>query len=476
MEDRTALHLHDAEVNGRLVDVEIRRGVVARVAAGLRSTGRAEAIDCEGGALLPGLQDHHLHLLSMAAEMSSVKVGPAQVRDAAGLARSLRSAARLVVDGEWVRATGYHESVAGELDRWVLDRMVPEVPLRVQHRSGAMWVLNSAAAVAISLDEALIEGVDRDASGTATGRLVRADEWLRCRIDAIRGPRTGVDLARVGALLASYGVTGVTDATPFDELGGFELLAASATTGDLPQRVVVTGSAILAESGVPPPLEQGPVKLVVSDHALGPIDELVASTKRAHHAGRAVAVHCVTNAATVLALTALRQAGARPGDRIEHGSVITHETMAIIAELGCTVVTQPSFVYERGDDYLAEVEAADRPHLYRCASLARAGIAVAGGTDAPFADPDPWLAIRAAVDRRTRSGALVGPDERITATEAVGLFSSPIDRPGGPPMRIEPGAAADLCLLRLPLADALETPSSDNVKMTFRQGSPIYER
>ena len=36
--------------------------------------------------------------------------------------------------GEWLRGTGYHESVAGELDRHALDRWVPARPVRVQHR------------------------------------------------------------------------------------------------------------------------------------------------------------------------------------------------------------------------------------------------------------------------------------------------------------------------------------------------------
>ena len=37
-----------------------------------------------------------------------------------------------------------------------------------------------------------------------------------------------------------------------------------------------------------------------------------------------------------------------------------------IARLGLTVVTQPSFVRERGDSYLRDVDAADRAWLYRC--------------------------------------------------------------------------------------------------------------
>ena len=85
-----------------------------------------------------------------------------------------------------------------------------------------------------------------------------------------------------------------------------------------------------------------------------------------------------------------------PGDRIEHASVTPPEVIAVMAHLSLTVVTQPAFVAARGDVYLRDVDPADRPDLYRCASLLEAGVAVGGSTDAPFGPDDPWLAMRAA--------------------------------------------------------------------------------
>ena len=52
----------------------------------------------------------------------------------------------------WIRGVGYFESVAGELDRARLDRLAPARPLRIQHRSGALWMLNSAAVDRLGLD------------------------------------------------------------------------------------------------------------------------------------------------------------------------------------------------------------------------------------------------------------------------------------------------------------------------------------
>jgi len=153
------LLIRGAEVDGCLADVLIDNGRVVDVTPGLSTRmGGNDVFDAQGGGLLPGLHDHHIHLLALAAAARSVPVGPADVRGAEGLAQALRAADAALEPGRWVRAVGYHESVAGPLDRHVLDAMVPNRPVRVQHRSGAMWVLNSAAVQALGLDAVEVEG------------------------------------------------------------------------------------------------------------------------------------------------------------------------------------------------------------------------------------------------------------------------------------------------------------------------------
>jgi hypothetical protein len=161
-----------------------------------------------------------------------------------------------------------------------------------------------------------------------------------------------------------------------------------------------------------------------------------------------VAAHCVTAAELAVMLAAFDVAGARAGDRIEHGGVIAPAAIGELKRLGLTVVTQPAFILERGDRYLAEVDPAEQNDLYRCASLLAAGVPVAGSSDAPYGSLDPWTALRAAVDRRTRSGAPIGPGERVSASAALGLYLGSFEDPGGPPRRITPGEAADLCRRR----------------------------
>ena len=151
--------------------------------------------DAEGATVIPGLHDHHVHLRSAAAALTSTRVGPAEVHSRADLTLALNQA-EVRSDG-WIRAVGYHEAVAGPLDRTVLDEVSPPVPVRVQHRSGVLWTLNSA-------------GLDRvGLADHPDGRLRSSDRnWS----DTLQRDDSG--LADVSRQLCGYGVTGVTDATP----------------------------------------------------------------------------------------------------------------------------------------------------------------------------------------------------------------------------------------------------------------------
>jgi predicted amidohydrolase YtcJ len=174
-------------------------------------------------------------------------------------------------------------------------------------------------------------------------------------------------------------------------------------------------------------------------------------------------------------LAAFDTAGAQPGDRIEHGGVIPAEAIAHLRALGLTVVTQPAFVHERGDRYLAEVDPAEQPDLYRCASLIAAGVPVAASSDAPYAAPDPWAGVAAAARRRTAGGQPLGTAERVSAAQALGLYLGSPQDPGGPQRRISVGAPADLCLLRIPLAAMPDAPEASLVRATLISGRLVHD-
>src|SRR5215213_1288211 len=94
----------EVEVGGAVTDVEVRDGVVSAVGPNLLAAPGSELVQGAGGALLPGLHDHHLHLLALAAHVASADL--AGVNGLDGLAGALRNAPRA---RGWIRATGYHE-------------------------------------------------------------------------------------------------------------------------------------------------------------------------------------------------------------------------------------------------------------------------------------------------------------------------------------------------------------------------------
>jgi predicted amidohydrolase YtcJ len=461
---RGELVIRDAEVEGQPgLDVRIADGRVTEIGPHLPRA--ASEIDARGGAVIPGLIDHHIHLLATAARANSLALD--DVRSAEDFANRLRAFAAVRPAGAWLRATGYHERMAGLLDRHDLDALAPDQPVRVQHQTGSLWMLNSRALALVERGETP-EGLERSDDHEANGRLWRGDAWLAERIG-----KTAPDLAPLGAQLAAAGVTGAMDASVTTDADSAATLADAVRTGALPLRLgLMSGGALTApDDGA---FAVGPLKILLDDHDLPPLNEIVHRIGQARAWGRRVAVHCVTAAELALTLAAFGMAGAVHGDRIEHGGVIPAEAIAVIAQLGLTVVTQSAFVFERGDRYRAEVPAIEHDDLYRSASLIRAGIPVAGSSDAPYATPDPWTAMRAAVERETRGGETLGPSERLSPAQTLALYLGDFADPGGSSRRVAPGARADLCLLKTPLGTALKTLSSDLVAATLVGGRIVH--
>ena len=416
-------------IDGTRTDIRVGDRIV-EVCEGLRTMPGEAEFDAAGGTVLPGLHDQHIHLRAAAAALHSVRVGPENVRGKDGLADVL---ARATPDGDgWIRAVGYHDSVAGPLDRHVLDEITAGTPVRVQHRSGVQWTLNTA-------------GLHRIGAPGHRDGILRSDDpsWAL--------PHTDPDLDGLAARLTRYGVTDVTDATP--DLGAGDIT-------DLHERLPQTVRAL------------APGKRILHDDDLD-LDALTRWIRHTHSVGVPVALHCVTAAQLVVGLAAFGAAGRHPLDRIEHAAVVPDDSVGDLAQSGVAVVTQPNFVAERGDQYLVDVPAAEHHELWRLATLLRAGVPVALSTDAPFGDADPWAAMRAAVNRRTRSGDVLGPDERIGAATALALFVS--RRPGAPAV-VAQGRPGNLVVLETPPDETLADLDAGAVAATVIGGEVAYER
>ncbi|MCV6969210.1 amidohydrolase family protein [Mycobacterium bohemicum] len=426
-------------LGGGSVDVRVGERVeeVVPSSPGLDARPGEGVLYAGGGTVLPGLYDHHVHVRAAVSALYSFLVGPPGVSTAAELGQLLSNATP-GPDG-WIRAVGYHESVAGELDRGALDAVVPGVPVRVQHRSGALWILNSEALGRVGLAEHP-DGRLRSAEGGWSERLLRRES----------------DLAELSRRITATGVTGVTDATPDLDDADTRSLELAHLRGEFRPRLRFLS----------------PAKVILQEDRLD-LDGLTAWIAGHHRAGRPVAVHCVTAAQLVVTIAALRAAGGHPRDRIEHAAVVPDDNLADLAELGVTVVTQPNFVAERGDEYLADVPPDEHGQLWRVASLLGATVPVALSTDMPFGHGDPWTAMRAAVYRTTPRGAVLNPDERVSPRQALTMFLGDPDRPGRA-RTVDAGQPGDLCVLNEPPAAALAELDAGMVAATIIGGELVY--
>ncbi len=140
-------------------------------------------------------------------------------------------------------------------------------------------------------------------------------------------------------------------------------------------------------------------------------------------------------------------------------------------------MTNPAFVYWRGDAYRADTDGAVRGWLYRARSLMAAGVPLAGASDAPVVPANPWVGIAAARSRRTRSGCPLGVAERLGAVAALRLFTTAAayalaaDDLG----RLVPGGPADLVVVEPdPLRASPDEVQTTRVLCTLIGGRPVW--
>jgi predicted amidohydrolase YtcJ len=186
--------------------------------------------------------------------------------------------------------------------------------------------------------------------------------------------------------------------------------------------------------------------------------------------GGGVAVHAIGDAAAGRVLDLFQTLADRgvAGNRLrlEHASVLSESDVARIARLGAVASIQPAFI--RSDSAWlprrlgpARVEAA-----YPFRRLADAGVTLAGGSDAPVEDPDPWSGMAAA---RTRQGLDGGPG--LSADEALAAFVAGPRRAAGRGPALAVGAPADLVLLDAdPVAG---DPASVDVRGVWKDGERV---
>ncbi|MBI3978700.1 MAG: amidohydrolase family protein [Chloroflexi bacterium] len=436
-----------------------------------------EVVDAQGSVVVPSFHDAHMHLLSYARSLSRLDCRGLQSIGA--LNAALAAQACRLPPGTWVRAVGYDETLLAEArhpSRRDLDDAVSDHPVRLQHRSLHLDVLNTPALRLLGLMDTAAAGVEHDpATGEPTGRLHHAGELLRERLEHPSERELGLAVRAASRALLARGVTTVQDASVTNSAETWELFRRLAASGDLGVRVFLMPGirhwrAVIAAGPPGPMVRRGPVKIMLDEGKADPA-EVRAQVAAVRAAGEAVALHAVSEAEVAVALDALQ--AARPTtasgpDRIEHGAVIPDAWLGDLRAAGVAVVGQPSLVYERGDVYRAEYSPDLQTWLHRAGSLVAAGVLYAAGSDAPVTDPNPGIGIFAARRRRTRSGAFIGPDEALGPLEALAAFTA------GPAEVV--GVASELGRLRAGALADLAVVDDDLVAGTSIEGARCQAR
>ncbi|MBL6709389.1 MAG: amidohydrolase family protein [Pseudomonadales bacterium] len=469
--DTPTMLIKNARIDGQAVDLRIDHTVQA-MALHLEVAPNETVLDARGGELLPGLHDHHIHLFAAAAAHDSVdcNVGSGTLSQCRAL---LEARLKRATGNDWIRGIDYQEQQVGELDRWILDELCPTRPVRIQHRSGKVWVCNSLALRELGFKDAeIIDGLERSSRGLLTGRIVRRDRLLAERLKHTKASRTP-NITAYSRQLARYGIVGITDTSASnttDTRADFQRLSDG---GELLQHFSLMGSD---------DLDSGYLKILLDEDRLPDLANLVGRINLARRKGRNLAFHCVTHLELVFALAALAEAAPCEAgfDRIEHGAVVDDEMAHRLADLGLPVITQPGFLFTKGDQYLTDLQASELDNLYRFAGLQRLGVCVAASSDAPYGPVNPWQVISSAATRRTRLGVTVGEHEQITAEQALTGYLTPTVRLNqkssfAQARRVKVGMPADLCVLQDQWSEQRGETGALEVRATLIGGSVVFD-
>jgi len=424
-----------------------------------------ERYDASGACVLPGFIDAHTHLELTGQALSAVDIAHCGTTESA--LATIEAAAREADADEWLEVSGY--------DQRVLGRHLTAQELDVAAGGRKVWVrqISSHASVVSTavldvLDPELLNSADAtaglfkelDQTAVLSHRLpYSADEVgalvvLAAEEARRQGITTCVDAGNggeVGALSAVDGAAYLTELEAQRMPVRMQLMPSIDVLDDLPthrddgfrrgialgirsgfgsdwlgiaaQKVVLDGGMQVETARMTEPYAG------TSNRGVWRQDPnfMVDATIDGHRAGWQMALHAIGDAAVDLAIEALEKAQAAwprrdARHRIEHGGAIRDDQLARLAQLEVSVVSQPCFLHDFGDGYADQLGPERTPWLYRGQSLIDHGITLVGSTDRPLPG-DPLQGIQTLVDRTSRSGQVIAPEERVSVQAALEAFT-----------------------------------------------------
>ena len=440
------------------VDIHLADGVVADIAPAGALPRRGLVLDADGGFVVPGLWDHHVHTVQWALSAQRAALGDAA---SAAEAASLMSAADVLPDGRRVGG-GFRDAFWPDApDLAVLDAATGDVSTYLVNADVHSVWLNSAALRR--------EGFEPDGVGIL--REEPAFEISR-RLNAVDASVSDPLVARMAQDAAARGVVGLVDLDmAWNEEAwarrmshGFDALRVE--FGIYPEyldRAIAEGlqTGDAARGAASDLARVGPLKVITDgslgtrtaatshaypgdphNHGMLTVDTatLVDLMTRATGVGIASAIHAIGDVANSAALDAFAATGA--WGTIEHAQLVAHADIPRFARLGVGASVQPEHAID-DRDLTDSIWADQTAQPYPLRSLADSGANLLFGSDAPVSPLDPWSAMAAAV-YRTRDGR--EPWQATQSVPADIALGASTHGGSASPARIEPGARADLVL------------------------------
>ncbi len=486
-------------------------------------------IDLQGRFATPGLNDSHLHLISLGLTMDWVDTKPAVAPTLDSLLDAIATRAARARPGEWIMSRGYDQTkldVGRHPYREELDRASPNNPVVLVRACGHIWICNSRALALAGIDENTpppSDGLIEQQNGRLTGLLaengsapVRAAIPVPTEEDLVGG------IERGGNYLLSLGITSCMDAAVGQKAGFAEIAAyhRAKRDGRLPVRTWLTllgddGRSIVPQchaagliSGTGDDMLMiGAVKLFLDGSAGGRTAwmsqpylgddqttgvqmkqdaDLEREVMDAHEMGYQLACHAIGDAAIEQLITAYEKALAAHPDpdrrhRIEHCGFSTPQQHERMIKAGIYPCPQQAFIHDFGDAYVKVLGPERGLPCYPLGTWFRLGLKPATGSDAPVCDPNPFPNFHAMITRKTWRGTVmearecVSPEQALQAYTEYGAFSQKQEHVKG---RLIPGYLADVAVFSRDLLTAQphEILNDTRCDLTIRGGEVVFER
>ncbi len=490
---------------------------------------KTQVIDLKGRLATPGLNDSHLHLISLGMTMGWVNSKPEAAPTLDALLGAIAARAATAKPGEWILSRGYDQT---KLDtgrhpwREELDRAAPNNPVMLVRTCGHIAICNSEALRLGGIDENSPTpqgGLIEQQNGRLTGLLAEnARAPVQAAIPAPTEEELVAAIERGGQYLLSLGITSCMDAA-VGQKGGFGEIAAyhrAKRDGRLPVRTWLTllgddGRSIVPQcydagliSGTGDEmLMVGAVKLFLDGSAGGRTawmsepylgedkttgvwmwsdDELERMVLDAHVKGYQLACHAIGDAAIEQLITAYEKALAAHPDpdrrhRIEHCGFSTPAQHERMVKAGIYPCPQQVFIHDFGDAYIKVLGPERALPSYPFRTWFDLGLKPATGSDGPVCDPNPFPNFHTMLTRQTWKGTVMDAAQRVSIEEALqayteyGAFSQKQENVKG---RLAPGYLADVAVFSRDLLTASpgDILGDTRCDLTILEGRIVYER